>query len=141
LSINQPNGNASPRTEPTACALSLIEPNASPLPLNDGVIVFDVDDRRYRIRGLEKNTSTTTLQVAMQVSRDSVVHLDSLDLVKAASRAAFVKAAASELYVDADVIKKDIGRLLLQLETLQADRIAQLKQPKHAIVTRTADEE
>jgi hypothetical protein len=141
LSINEPNGNALSLTEPNASALSLNEPNASPLSLIDGVIVFDVDDRRYRIRGLEKNTSTTTLRVALQVSRDSLVHLDSLDLVKAASRAAFVKAAANELYVDADLIKKDIGRLLLQLETLQADRIAQLKQPKHATVTLTADEE
>jgi DNA primase len=107
----------------------------------DSSLVFDVDDRHYRVRGLEKNTSTTTLRVALQVSRDSLVHLDSLDLVKASSRASFVKAAASELFVDADLIKKDIGRLLLQLEVLQADRIAELKQPQHATVKLTANEE
>lgn len=107
----------------------------------DSSLVFDVDDRHYRVRGLEKNTSTTTLRVALQVSRDSLVHLDSLDLVKASSRASFVKAAANELFVDADLIKKDIGRLLLQLEMLQADRIAELKQPQHATVMLTANEE
>lgn len=87
------------------------------------------DDRRYRIRGLEKNTSTCTLKVALQVSRDTLVHLDSLDLVKARSRASFVKAAAGELYVDAEIIKKDIGALLLKLESLQADRVDALKKP------------
>jgi len=100
-----------------------------------------VDDRHYRIRGLEKNTSTTTLKVNLMVSRDSLVHLDSLDLVKSRSRASFVKAAASELFVAAEIIKKDIGRLLLQLETLQAEQIDELKQPKTVTVKLTADEE
>ena len=67
-------------------------------------------------------------------SRDSLVHLDTLDLVNARSRASFIKAAAVELYVDADTIKKDIGRLLLQLETFQSDRIAKLKNPAIDVV-------
>ena len=40
--------------------------------------------------------------------------------VKARSRASFIKATATELFVDADIIKRDIGQLLLKLETLQA---------------------
>jgi hypothetical protein len=55
------------------------------------------------------------------VSREALVHVDSLDLVKAASRKAFIKAAASELFVDEALIKRDVGRLLLKLETLQAN--------------------
>ena len=128
--------------QPTASALSLTkEPTASVLLLSDGQITFTVDDRHYRIRGLEKNTSTTALKVSLMVSRDSLVHLDSLDLVKSRSRASFVKAAASELFVAAEIIKKDIGRLLLQLETLQAEQIDELKQPKTVTVKLTADEE
>ena len=77
--------------------------------IEENQITFIRDDRRYRIRGLEKNNSTCTLKVSLMVSRDGLVHLDSLDLVKARSRASFIKATASELYVDADIIKKDIG--------------------------------
>ena len=121
-------------------ASALCTPSPS-LSIEDGQIQFTCDDRNYRIRGLEKNTSTTTLRVNLIVSRDSLVHLDSLDLVKSSSRASFVKAAASELFIDADVIKKDIGRLLLQLETLQADRIDELKKPKTKTVTLTAEEQ
>jgi hypothetical protein len=143
----QEDGLTTEDTESTEDSTSILAavaseaPTASALSLTDGQIVFDVDDRHYRVRGLEKNTSTTTLRVALQVSRDSLVHLDSLDLVKASSRASFVKAAANELFVDAELIKKDIGRLLLQLEMLQADRIAELKQPQHATVKLTANEE
>jgi len=88
--------------------------------LDESQILFHREDRRYRIRGLEKNASTCTLKVALMVSRDSLVHLDSLDLVKAASRNSFIKAAAAELFVDEETIKRDVGRLLLKLESLQA---------------------
>lgn len=115
--------------------------SSNPITIQDGQISFQCSDRQYRIRGLEKNTSTTTLKINLLVSRDSLVHLDSLDLVKARSRTSFIKAAASELFVDEDLIKKDIGRLLLQLETLQAEQIDALKQPKTMTVELTAEEE
>ena len=115
--------------------------NESVLVTQDSSLIFTVSDRHYRIRGLEKNTSTTTLKVNLMVSRDSLVHLDSLDLVKARSRASFIKAAATELFVDADLIKRDLGKILLQLETLQADRIDELKKPKSIVVKLSADEE
>ena len=99
------------------------------LMIENDSIVFIRDDRRYRIRGLEKNNSTITLKINLMASRDGLVHLDTLDLVKSRSRNSFIKAAANELYVDAETIKKDIGTLLLKLEALQSDRIAALKSP------------
>ena len=138
LSVKQPENNRQDDTPESSRSTV----NDSNLRTHDSSLLFTSDDRQYRIRGLEKNTSTNTLRVNLMVSRDSLVHLDSLDLVKARSRASFVKAAASELFVDADIIKKDIGRLLLQLETLQAEQIAELKQPKTpAPVKLTAAEE
>lgn len=62
--------------------------------------------------------------------RDELVHLDSLDLAKARSRAAFIKATSTELLVDEDIVKKDVGRLLLVLETVRHEQIAQAKSPK-----------
>ncbi|OYP36779.1 hypothetical protein [Rhodopirellula sp. MGV] len=109
------------------------------LAIEDGQIVFRRENRRYRVRGLEKNASTTTLKVAIMASRDGLVHLDSLDLVKARSRNSFIKAVATELYVDEDIVKRDIGKLLLSLETIQAERIEQLKAPK--VVQLTDQEE
>ena len=107
----------------------------SELVVEDGQISFVRDDRHYRVRELEKNASLCRLAVNVMVSRDGLVHLDSLDLVKARSRASFIKAAASELYVDQETIKKDIGQLLLKLESLQAERIAELKRPTTVTVT------
>lgn len=83
---------------------------------------FD-SQRRYRIRGLEKNNSSQQLKVNILVSRDELVHLDTLDLFKARSRNSFIKATAAELFTDAGVIKRDIGTMLLRLEQLQHDRI------------------
>lgn len=108
--------------------------------LEDNQITFIRDDRRYRIRGLEKNKSTLTLKVNLMASREDLVHMDTLDLVKARSRTSFIKATATELYTDADIIKKDIGTLLLKLEALQSDRIAALKQPVR-IEVKLSDEE
>ena len=88
--------------------------------------------RRYRIRGMEKNHSSQQLKVNILAVRDELVHLDTLDLYKARSRTSFIKATASELYVDVDVIKRDMGAVLLQLEQLQHDRIeaaTQTQQP------------
>ncbi len=98
--------------------------------VEDSQVTFTVDDRLYRIRGLEKNTSTLTLKVQLMASRDDLFHLDTLDLAKARSRASFVKATATELFVYADIVKRDIGQLLLKLEALQEQWIAEAKAPK-----------
>ncbi len=83
-------------------------PSASPttddcqLITNDSSVTFVRDDRRYRVRGLEKNNALGCLKVNILASRDDLVHLDAIDLVKARSRASFIKATATELFVDAD---------------------------------------
>ena len=78
---------------------------------------------RYRIRGLERNHSSQQLKVNILAARDELVHLDTLDLFKARSRNSFIKATASELFTDNEIIKRDIGAMLLKLEQLQHERI------------------
>ena len=131
-------------TEPTALAAGATS-NAIPaanavgsqqrteqpsLTTDNNDLLFTRDDRRYRIRGVERNSNLLQLKVSLMVNRQSLCHLDVLDLSKAAARKSFIKAAATELYVDADTIKQDIGQLLMELETYQFDRIAKLKTPK-----------
>ncbi len=93
--------------------------------VEDQQIIFHCDDRHYRVRGLEKNHSSQQLKVNILVSRDELVYLDTLDLYKARPRNSFIKAAATELYVDDAVIKSDVGKLLLNLEQLLLDQIEQ----------------
>ena len=82
-----------------------------------------IENRRYRIRGLERNTSPHKLQVNILASRDELVHMDTFDLCKASSRTSFIKATAAELFIDQQVIKKDVGLLLLGLEELRQQQI------------------
>ena len=98
--------------------------------------------RRYRVRGLEKSLSYEVLKVNLLASAPAsdgaaggeAVHIDTLDLYQARARAAFVKAASVELGVAEEVIKGDVGRLLLVLETEQEKLINAAQQPKAPVL-------
>lgn len=99
-----------------------------------------IGSRRYRVRGLEKNLSGQQLRVNILATRDELVHLDTLDLCQARARAAFVKATATELFVEEETIKRDVGRLLLELEQLQQERIEAATAAREAKVELTEAE-
>ena len=103
-------------------------------------IIIPRGDRRYRIRGLAKNLSHELMKVNVLVSRQEEFHVDTLDLHTARQRAAFIKRAAEELGVKEDVIRKDLGRVLLKLEELQAEQIRKALEPAKPEVT-ISDEE
>lgn len=86
-------------------------------------VVMSFGDRRYRIRGLAKNLAPETLKVNVLASKGEAYHVDAFDLYAARSRGAFITNAARELAVREDVIKHDLGRVLLKLEELQAEGI------------------
>ena len=91
--------------------------------INADEVVMSFGDRRYRVRGLVKNLSAEVLKVNVLVSQGEAYHVDSFDLYAARARAHYIGQAAKELAVREDVIKLDLGRLLLKLEALQAERI------------------
>jgi hypothetical protein len=109
-------------------------------------ITIALGDRRYRIRGLEKNPSFDALKVNLLVSRPAfdgageALHVDTFDLYAQRPRAAFAKQAAVELGVQEDVVKADLGKILLRLEALQAERIEAEKAAKEESVALTDDE-
>ncbi len=121
---------------------------SSPLPdppaaidaeVKDQEIVMTFGDRRYRIRGMEKNLSYDQLKVNVLVSRDGpdgqpVIHVDTLDLYAARPRSGFIQQAACELGLQNDVIKADLGKLLLKLEALQDAQIKAALAPKDKTV-------
>lgn len=97
-------------------------------------------ERRYRIRGLNKNLSYELLKVNVLLSGrtprgESAFHVDTLDLYSARQRSGFTKQAAEELGVKEEVIRRDLGRVLLKLEELQDEQIKQALAPKEEAVT------
>ena len=67
-------------------------------------------------------------------------HVDTLDLYNARHRTAFINTAAEEIGVKSDVIKRDIGQVLLKLEDLQEQQINEALNPKRTEVTLTDQE-
>jgi DNA primase len=80
--------------------------------------------RRYRVRGLSKNLSLELLKINLLVSclgrgGSEAFYVDTLDLYSAKQRASYVAQAAIELQLKEEVLKSDLGRVLMKLEALQ----------------------
>jgi DNA primase len=99
------------------------------------VLIFG--ERRYRVRGLEKNLSLQMLKINLLVtgSDPQLMHVDTLDLYSARSRASYIAQAASELRVKEELIKADLARLLLQCESLQEQALRAALEVKPTAVT------
>lgn len=113
--------------------------SASPVPeghetvdaeLSEHELVINLGDRRYRIRGLSKNMSYDQLKVNVLVSRGDLLHVDTLDIYSARHRASYIKQAGIELGLKDDIIKKDLGKVLLKLEELQEKQIQDALEPE-----------
>ena len=101
--------------------------------------------RRYRVRGLAKNLAVDVLKVNLMVTSlaneaDSF-HVDTLDLYSAKARAHYVAQAAQETGIADAVLKADLGRVLLALEQLQDQTIADVLKPEPQPQMADADRE
>jgi DNA primase catalytic core len=112
-----------------------------PAAVSEQEVVIALGDRRYRIRGLEKNPSFDALKVNLLVSRPAfdgpgeAIHVDSFDLYQQRPRTAFAKQAATEFGVKEEVVKADLGKILLKLEALQAERLQAAQAEKEKTVS------
>lgn len=103
-------------------------------------VIIPLGDRRYRIRGLEKNLAFDVMKVNLLVSSpafDGVgenVHVDTFDLYQHRPRGSFIKQSAIELGVKEDIIKHDLGRVLLKLEHLQEQQIRSAQSKKDIVL-------
>jgi hypothetical protein len=113
-----------------------------PCEVTDHEIVICLSDRRYRVRGLAKNLSLELMKVNVMASREERFHLDTFDFYAAKARAAFASQAAVELGIGEEIVKHDLGRVLLKLEALQAQQLHDTLAPKtQAAPTMSAEEE
>jgi len=109
-----------------------------PVEVKQDDLHITLGDRHYRLRGLQKNLSVDQLKVNVLASRNNTIYVDTFDLYSARHRQTFIKQAAIELDVTEDVIKTDLGKVLLQCEALQEQHITETLKPKMPTVNMTA---
>jgi len=63
------------------------------------------------------------VQGRTNVAGAGAYHVDTFDIYSAKHRSSYVKQAAQELAISADIIKCDLGKVLLKLEELQDQQI------------------
>ena len=96
--------------------------------------------RSWRVRGLEKNLSPDTLKVNVRIATHDLLtspdggafHVDTLDLYNAKQRGHFAGQASAETGIDERTLRADLGRVLMALETVQDEAIAEVLQPTPA---------
>lgn len=114
------------------------DPAARSIDTSGEDIVLRFGDRRYRVRGLAKNTSFDSLRVNVLVSREDLpdkFFVDTLDLYSARQRTTFEKQAATEIGLKEDVLHREIGQLLRALEQMQEEQIKRALDPKEKPAT------
>jgi DNA primase catalytic core len=87
-------------------------------------------ERRYRVRGFDRNLAVDVMKVNLLAADGDVFHVDTFDLYSAKARANFVAQAAGELRLKPEIVKADLGKLLLKLEALQDERIKKTLAPE-----------
>jgi hypothetical protein len=154
LSTAKPAAGASEQPSDLPAAPDVDEPGEMPASVvavepdavldGDGMRV-SYGDRRWRVRGLERNTSFDVLKVQVMVSvpaveRGAGFHIDSFDLYSARARASFVRDAADEVGVEDKILKRDLGRVLMAAEALVEEAIRRAQEPADTTVVLDPDE-
>lgn len=97
-------------------------------------LTYTLGERSYRVRGWESNQSLEVLKVNLRLRCADRFHLDTLDLCQARQRQAFIQSAAEETRMEPDLIKRDLGKLLLQLEQRQEEHLNQTLEPAEPVI-------
>lgn len=101
--------------------------------VNDKEIIIKLGSRRYRVRGLDKNTNLNQLKINILVMHEDAVYVDTVDLYGAKARQGFIKQASLELCIKEDIVKKDIAKIFLKLESLQEKSLNKKEDGKEEI--------
>jgi DNA primase len=131
--LSSPSVIATPAPSSLAASVSSLEPDAAkeeklpPAPTvptleqRGDAWFLDVESREYRVAGLEKTLGTDALKVALRLRAGERFHLDQVDLCRDAERRRFIERAAEETGLLPDLLKRDLGRVLLAVEQAQAE--------------------
>ncbi len=112
----------------------------------EGERTWSYCDRKWRIRPAGKHAGVGELRANVLLSRaaneaePARFFVDTLDLYAARQRAAFVKQAAAELSVDERALGRELGQVVLELET-ERDKARAATQAPKASASAMSDEE
>lgn len=112
-----------------------------PVEINGEEIHIRLSDRRYRIRGLQKNVSFALLKINLLVSLGDTFYVDTLDLYSAKQRQSYIHQAAIELRIKEEILKSDLGRVLLKLEQIQEQVINKALKPAEPVAVSMNNDE
>ncbi|WP_339495536.1 CHC2 zinc finger domain-containing protein [Pseudomonas sp. RA_105y_Pfl2_P56] len=130
--------------------VSLVEPESVVESFSEnaqGDLLLTVADRHWRVRGWKKNLGPEQMRVNLLVRREvsdtneAAYYVDSFDLYAAKARFSYMQQASRELGVVEEVVKRDLGLLLLKLEGLQEAAIQAALAPKNPAPTLSAEDE
>lgn len=110
-----------------------------PVEVRENEVVLAFGDRRWRVRGLAKNLSYDVMKVNVLASHGERFHVDTLDLYSAKARNSYLVQAAIELGVSDEILKTDLGRVLLKLEQLQDETITRALEPDSVVAVTVSE--
>lgn len=84
---------------------------------------LELAGRHYRVGGLERNAGVDSLKITLRVWCNGLFHLDTFDLCSDSQRRRYVERAAEECLLEPELIKRDLGKLLLAVEEVQEERL------------------
>jgi DNA primase len=125
-------------------------PTASPVPVfaeelpttvTDTEVTIEIENRHWRIRGLDRNSIGGVMKVNLLVTHNEHFHVDTLDLYHARSRRSFLAEAAHEVGAAENTLRTDLGRVLLKLEQLQTQQAQEAKQPQSEVTLTDSERE
>jgi DNA primase catalytic core len=105
------------------------EPAVAP-PAAGEPIDITLGDRFYRVRGLEKNLTYEQMRIVLRVEREGADFIDSVDLVSARQRLAYVKQASIEIGIKEEILRGDLAKVRGQLEPIQEALIKRTLEPE-----------
>ena len=123
-------------TDPAAVSPAPVMADEPAARLTGREVMLAFGERRWRVRGLDKASSFEVLRVNVMASvpdgpgGGARFHVDTLDLYSARARAVFTAAAAAELGLEPDVVKRDLGRVLLACERLADEAVTAAQTPQ-----------
>ena len=120
-------------------ALSAGSACPSALQPRDEAWFMELEGREYRVAGLEKTIGSDALKVTLRLRLGDRFHLDQVDLCRDSERRRFVERAVEETGLTADLLKRDMGKLLLAVEQAQVE-LARPQEAAAPVVTLTPEE-
>jgi DNA primase len=105
----------------------------------DGSMLFVIDDREYRIRGLSP-VGLERLRVNVRLTINGNFHLDTIDLYQARARVSFAQGAAKLCGVSEQQVGADLLRMIERLEAARLQMRKNGDDPNHNDAPMTAEE-